>query len=177
MEWSKTSNVLQGLKTSDSFEMWQTVLHDPNFFLFFFFPGWLKLFLSPEHSRGNSITAHCVPPWTLDDVLKELHGRHYIFILCGVQNRRQVRWGWSPAGRICLTVTLPFGRFLWILQPSPFRLCSGPSSKKENRGNYLKEERQLLAGPSRGDTWKNFSTCSKGESSRMLGKVYLPIIS
>lgn len=26
---------------------------------------------------------HHRPPWTLDDVLKELHGRHYIFILCG----------------------------------------------------------------------------------------------
>lgn len=53
-------------------------LHDPN--------------PPPPHPRLTEVIfkprtfqtkQHHRPPWTLDDVLKELHGRHYIFILCG----------------------------------------------------------------------------------------------
>lgn len=91
----------------------------------------IEVIFKPERSRRSSITAPCVPPWTLDDVLKELHGGHYIFILCGTQNRHQVKSGQSPAGQGCFIASLPFGRFLWIPQPSPFRPCSDPSSAEK----------------------------------------------
>lgn len=65
-----------------------------------------------------------VPLQKLDDVLKELHGSHYIFILLRKENRGKRKCAvvhkaaWSPSGKTCQFDDgfLPFGRFLWIHQ-------------------------------------------------------------
>lgn len=75
-------------ENNDCMPVWtchSLLLHDPNCP----FLRMIKVISSPEPSswRHNTASRLSVPLQALDDVLKELHGRHYIFILFRIEEQ------------------------------------------------------------------------------------------
>lgn len=152
------------------------LLHDPNCL----FLKTIKVISSPELSsrRHNTASRLSVPLQALDDVLKELHGRHYIFILFRIGEQMK---------ETCIISSLLHVKSVsyWFYLLAGFYEFINCHHSISVPIHFLKKVKKMLKHTKNSggrlldavDTWKNFSTCSKGDSSRTAGEVYLPIKS